>query len=117
MTATAHLVNYDVEYNVELWDAILMGLDCVEHQLTLGSGGPRSAEMQQMVDLMLAHDVYYDANLQMYGGIYERRAHEDEMLWTDEANTSHRTHGPYSSNADRHRRNLIRRNLRSACVS
>ncbi|MCP3999095.1 MAG: amidohydrolase family protein, partial [bacterium] len=85
MTTAGHLANYNVEYDVELRDAILMGLDRVEHQLTLGSGGPRSAEMQQMIDLMLAHDVYYDANLQMYGGINERRAHSSEMLWTDEA--------------------------------
>jgi len=85
MTTAAHLGNYNVEYDVELRDAILMGLDRVEHQLTLGSGGPRSAEMQQMIDLMLAHEVYYDANLQMYGGINERRAHPEEMLWTDEA--------------------------------
>ncbi len=62
-----------------------MGLDRVEHQLTLGSGGAGSAEMPQMIDLMLAHGVYYDANLQMYGGINERRAHASEMLWTDEA--------------------------------
>ncbi len=85
MTTAGHLANYDWEYDVELRDAILMGLDRVEHQLTLGSGGPGSAEMQQMIDLMLAHDVYYDANLQMYGGVNERRAHASEMLWTDEA--------------------------------
>ena len=84
MTTTAHLANYDWEYDVELRDAILMGLDRVEHQLTLGSGGPESAEMPQMIDLMLAHEVYYDANLQMYGSINERRAHASEMLWTDE---------------------------------
>jgi len=85
MTTAAHLSNYDWEYDVELRDAILMGLDRVEHQLTLGSGGAGSAEMPQMIDLMLAHGVYYDANLQMYGGINERRAHASEMLWTDEA--------------------------------
>jgi imidazolonepropionase-like amidohydrolase len=85
MTTAAHLSNYNVEYDVDLRDAILMGLDRVEHQLTLGSGGPRSAEMQQMIDLMLANEVYYDANLQMYGGINERRAHPSEMLWADEA--------------------------------
>ncbi len=84
MTTAAHLANYDVEYDVELRDAILMGLDRVEHQLTLGSGGPRSAEMQQMIDLMLAHGVYYDATLQMYGGINERRAHPSEFVWRDE---------------------------------
>ena len=85
MTTAAHLSNYNVEYDVDLRDAILMGLDRVEHQLTLGSGGPRSAEMQQMIDLMLAYEVYYDANLQMYGSINERRAHLSEMVWTDEA--------------------------------
>jgi len=84
MTTAAHLANYNVEYDVELRDAILMGLDRVEHQLTLGSGGPRSAEMQHMIELMLVHDVYYVATLQMYGGINERLAHPSEMLWTDE---------------------------------
>ena len=85
MTTAAHLANYDWVYDVDLRDAILMGLDRVEHQLTLGSGGAESAELPQMIDLMLAHEVYYDANLQMYGGINERRAHAEEMLWTDEA--------------------------------
>ncbi|MFP6792387.1 MAG: amidohydrolase family protein [Pseudomonadales bacterium] len=85
ITTSAHLANYDWEYDVELRDAILMGLDRVEHQLTLGSGGPESAEMPQMIDLILAHNVFYDANLQMYGGINERRTHAEEMLWTNEA--------------------------------
>ena len=85
MTTTAHLANSDWEYDVDLRDAILMGIDRIEHQITLGSGGPESAEMPEMIDLMLAHDVFYDANLQMYGGINERRTHASEMLWTDEA--------------------------------
>ena len=85
MTATGHLANYDVEYDVHLRDAILMGIDRVEHQLTLGSGGSRSAEMEEMIDLILTHQVYYDANLQMYGGINLRREHPSEMVWTDEA--------------------------------
>jgi len=84
MTTAAHLANYDWEYDVDLRDAILMGLDRVEHQLTLGSGGPESAEMPQMIDLMLKHDVYYDANLQMYGSVNERNKHKLEMIWTDE---------------------------------
>lgn len=87
MTTAGHLANYNVEYDVSTRDAILMGMDRIEHQLTLGLGSsdPRSAEMQEMVDLMLAHQVYYDANLQMYGGINEIRKHGDEMLWVDEA--------------------------------
>lgn len=85
MTTAAHLANYNVEYDVDLRQAILMGLDRVEHQLTLGSGGPRSVELPEVIDLMLKHQVFYDANLQMYGGINERRAHAKDMLWTDEA--------------------------------
>jgi len=85
ITTAAHLANYDWEYDVDLQEAIVMGLDRVEHQLTLGSGGAESAEMPQVIDLMLEHGVYYDANLQMYGGINERRKHADEMLWTNEA--------------------------------
>ena len=85
MTTAGHLANYNVEYDVHLRDAILMGMDRIEHQLTLGSGGPRSAEMAQMIDLILSHQVYYDANLQMYGGINLRRAHLSEMIWTNEA--------------------------------
>jgi len=85
MTATAHLSNYNVEYDVHLRDAILMGIDRVEHQITLGSGGPGSADMHQMIDLILEHQVYYDANLQMYGGINLRNELGADMLWADEA--------------------------------
>ena len=85
MTATGHLANYNVEYDVDLQDAILMGIDRVEHQITLGSGGPRSAEMEQMIRLMLEHQVYYDANLQMYGGINLRNKLGSEMMWANEA--------------------------------
>ena len=85
MTTAGHLANYNVEYDVHLRDAILLGIDRVEHQLTLGSGGPASAEMDQMIDLILRHQVYYDANLQMYGGINLRRERPLEMIWTDES--------------------------------
>jgi len=85
MTTTGHLTNYDGEYDVHLRDAILMGIDRIEHQITLGSGGPRSADMQQMIDLILEHQVYYDANLQMYGGINLRNELGSDMLWSDEA--------------------------------
>ena len=85
MTTTGHLSNYQVEYDVPLQEAILMGIDRIEHQITLGSGGPGSADMQQMIDLILEHQVYYDANLQMYGGINLRNQLGDVMVWVDEA--------------------------------
>jgi imidazolonepropionase-like amidohydrolase len=85
MTTTGHFANYEGEWDVSLRDAILMGIDRIEHRLTIGSGGPRSADMQQMIDLVLKHRVYYDANLQMYGGISLRRELGDAMIWVDEA--------------------------------
>ena len=85
MTTTAHLANYHGEYDVHLRDAILMGLDRVEHRITLGIGGERSADMDQMIDLMLSNKVYYDPNIQMYGGIDLRKELGVEMVWTNEA--------------------------------
>ncbi len=87
MTTAGHLANYNVEYDVSTRDAILMGIDRIEHQLTLalGSSDAIVAEMQEMVELMLEHQVYYDANLQMYGSINELKKHGDEMLWVNEA--------------------------------
>jgi len=87
MTTAGHLANYNVEYDVDTRDAILMGMDRIEHQLTLGvsTTDPRSAEMQKNVELMLKHQVFYDTNLQMYGGIIQREKHLSEMIWTDEA--------------------------------
>lgn len=85
MTTTGHFANYDGEYDVSIRDAILMGVDRIEHRLTLGVGGPRSADLGLMVELMLRHQVYYDANLQMYGGINLRNEIGDDMVWVDEA--------------------------------
>ncbi len=87
MTTAGHLANYNVEYDVSTRDAILMGMDRIEHQLTLAvaSSDPRSAEMHEMVELMIKHQVYYDANLQMYGSINLREQHLADMVWTEEA--------------------------------
>jgi imidazolonepropionase-like amidohydrolase len=85
MTTTGHLANYEWEYDVHPRDAILMGLDRLEHQITLGSGGEESADMEQMIDLILQYQVYYDANLQMYGGVNLRKELGAEMVWTNEA--------------------------------
>lgn len=86
MTTAGHLGNYNVEYDVSTRDAILMGMDRIEHQLTLAlaSGDAVDAEVQQIIEMMLEHQVYYDANLQMYGGINLRKEHLSEMVWVDE---------------------------------
>ena len=85
MTTTGHLANYEWKYDVHPRDAILMGLDRLEHQITLGSGGQDSADMEQMIDLILQYQVYYDANLQMYGGVNLRKELGADMIWTNEA--------------------------------
>ena len=87
MTTAGHLVNYHVEYDVTTREAILMGMGRIEHQLTPATSttDPRAAEYPEMVDLMIKHQVYYGANLQMYGGIIQRKKNLAGMIWTNEA--------------------------------
>ena len=85
MTATGHFANYNGEYDVDLRDAVLMGIDRIEHRLTLSSGEPATKVMNQMIDLLLNHQVYYDANLQMYGSVNLRRELGPDMIWVDES--------------------------------
>ena len=85
ITTAGHLANYEWQYDVHPRDAIMMGLDRLEHQITLGSGGAESADMEEVIDLILQHQVYYGANLQMYGGVNLREELGDDMVWTNEA--------------------------------
>jgi imidazolonepropionase-like amidohydrolase len=84
ITTAGHLYNYEMNYDVDAREAIRMGLDRLEHNITLGSGGPQSAEADEVIGLLLKHQVFFDPNLQMYGGINLR---EDlpGMVWVDEA--------------------------------
>jgi len=84
MTTAGHLSNYENSYDVDPRDAIAMGLDRLEHNITLGNGGPRSSELDEVIGLLLKHRVFFDANLQMYGGINLRQELPD-LVWTDEA--------------------------------
>jgi imidazolonepropionase-like amidohydrolase len=84
MTTAGHLYNYEMSYDVDAREAIRMGLDRLEHNITLGTGGPQSAELDEMIGLLLQHRVFFDANLQMYGGI-NLRNDLPGMVWTDEA--------------------------------
>ncbi len=59
MTTAGHLTNYKVEYDVSTRDAILMGMDRIEHQLTLSLGDdPRGSELPEIIALMIKHCVY-----------------------------------------------------------
>ena len=84
LTTAGHLYNYEMNYDVDAREAIRMGLDRLEHNLTLGTGGPKSAELDEIIALMLKKRVFFDANLQMYGGINLRNDRPD-MVWTDES--------------------------------
>ena len=85
ITTAAHLANYEWEYDVHPRDAIRMGLDRLEHQITLGSGGEYSSDMDEVIDLILQYGVFYDPTLQMYGGVNLRQELGSDMIWTDEA--------------------------------
>ena len=83
MTTSGHLSDYAGGYDVDPRVAIPMGLDRLEHNITLGNGGPRSSEMDAVIDLLIQQQVYFDANLQMYGSV-NLRADLPDMVWTDE---------------------------------
>ena len=85
ITTAAHLANYEWEYDVHPRDAIKMGLDRLEHQITLGSGGEDSADMDEVISLIHQYRVFYDPTLQMYGGVNLRQEHGADMIWTDES--------------------------------
>ena len=84
MTTAGHLSDYEGGYDVDPREAILMGLNRLEHNITLGNGGPRSSELEEVIGLLLKHRVFFDANLQMYGGINLRKELPG-LIWTDEA--------------------------------
>ena len=85
ITTAAHLANYEWEYDVHPRDAIKMGLDRLEHQITLGSGGKDSADMDEVISLIHQYQVFYDPTLQMYGGVNLRQELGADMIWTDES--------------------------------
>jgi hypothetical protein len=41
--------------------------------------------MDEVIQLILQNEVYYDPNLQMYGGVNLRQELSKDMIWTDEA--------------------------------
>jgi hypothetical protein len=85
MTTAGHLANYQWRYDVTAKDAIRMGIDRIEHEFTLDEGGEESSELETMIGLFLENDVYFDANLQMYGEGKLRNDPSLDMVWVDEA--------------------------------
>ncbi len=85
MRATGHLANYKDVYDVHARDAIAMGIDRLEHWITLEEGGEEDSELAEMIALFLEHEVFFDANLQMYGEGKLRNDPSLDMVWTDES--------------------------------
>jgi len=83
MTTTSHLGNYAGSYDVEPDDAIAMGLDRIEHWITRGRVDGDPAELERLIALLLEEQVYFGANLQMFGGDMANHPQLD-MVWVDE---------------------------------
>jgi imidazolonepropionase-like amidohydrolase len=85
MTTSGHLANYDYVYDVEAKDAIAMGMDRIEHWITLEDGSEKTSELEAMIALFLKHGAFFDANLQMYGEGKLRNDPSLDMVWHDES--------------------------------
>jgi imidazolonepropionase-like amidohydrolase len=93
ITTTSHLGNYAGGWDVHTKDAILMGLDRVEHWMTEQRRGDApgtpddNSDQKYMINLFLSHHVYFDANMQMFGGptLWNEPSLKSKMQWVDEA--------------------------------
>ncbi len=84
MTTTGHLANYQDYYDVPAKDAIEMGIDRIEHWITLEEAPADDSELDEMIALFLDRGIFFDANLQMYGDARLRNDPRLDMTWTDE---------------------------------
>src|SRR5262245_6388641 len=91
MTTTSHLQREDFHQEVDTREAILMGLDRVEHsiapveQVINGKypvGGP---DLKELIDLMLARNVYFDTTMRVYGASTLAKDPALKTHWIDEA--------------------------------
>jgi imidazolonepropionase-like amidohydrolase len=91
LTASSHMQSEDFHQDIDTRDAILMGLDRVEHSIApvedvmYGKYPAGSLEMKALIDLMLARNVYYDATMRAYGGGTIATSTTLKTHWIDEA--------------------------------
>jgi imidazolonepropionase-like amidohydrolase len=85
MTTTGHLANYQDYYDVHARDAIEMGIDRIEHWITLDEEPSEDSELEEMIALFLEREIFFDANMQMYGDARLRNDPRLDMVWTDES--------------------------------
>lgn len=90
ITVTTHSHNYEWVQDVPQRDAILMGLDRLEHTIVpmdrvfKGEWGPGTPQFKELVDLMLKHNVYFDATMSVYGRGTIRTTSTLKTSWTNE---------------------------------
>jgi imidazolonepropionase-like amidohydrolase len=94
ITVTGHLNNYnsyESDWDVEQEQAILMGIDRIEHTLVpsghifKGEWMVGTPEFKHMIDLMLQHRVYFDATMRVFGSATLAATTDLRMRWTDES--------------------------------
>jgi imidazolonepropionase-like amidohydrolase len=90
LTTSSHMQSEDFHQDVDSRDAILMGLDRIEHSIApvedvirgkYPVGGP---ELKALIDLMLARNVYFDATMRVYGAGTLASSTTLKTHWMDE---------------------------------
>ncbi len=91
LTTSSHMQSEDFHQDVDPRDAILMGLDRIEHSIApvedvirgkYPVGGP---ELKALIDLMLARNVYFDPTMRVYGAGTIASSTTLKTHWLDEA--------------------------------
>jgi imidazolonepropionase-like amidohydrolase len=91
ITASSHMQSEDFHQDIDTRDAVLMGLDRIEHSIApvedvmygkYPVGGP---EMKSLIDLVIARNVYFDATMSAYGASTISSTTNLKTRWVDEA--------------------------------
>jgi imidazolonepropionase-like amidohydrolase len=91
ITASSHMQSEDFHQDIHPRDAILMGLDRIEHSIApveavmRGGYAVGSPEMTALIDLVIARNVYFDATMSAYGAGTIAASTTLKTRWVDEA--------------------------------
>jgi imidazolonepropionase-like amidohydrolase len=91
ITASSHMQSEDFHQDIDTRDAVLMGLDRIEHSIApvedvmYGKYAVGSPEMKSLIDLVIARNVYFDATMSAYGASTISSKTTLKTRWMDEA--------------------------------
>jgi hypothetical protein len=96
ITVTGHINNnnynsYESEWDVDQGEAILMGIDRIEHTIVpsgrifKGEWKVGTPEFDALVERMISHNVYFDATMRVFGNSTIAGTTKLVTRWTDEA--------------------------------